>query len=313
MKNIVRKIVTLIITLLCISFLSFAAFSVIPGDAALSKLGKDATIEQIEALREEMGFNDPLPARYSKWLSSAMQGDFGESYRYTGTSVKTLIARRLPITVLLAGISLVIIVVISVPLGILSARYSGKWVDVLTAQVSQVLMAVPAFFLGILLTYFFGLVLKFFKPGVFVQPSDDFRASVHYLFYAALAIALPKIAMVVRFLRNSVISELKKDYVRTAYSKGNDENRVLYKHVLKNALIPVVTFVAMVIAEILAGSIVVEQVFSVPGIGRLLVSSISNRDYPVVQALVLYITSVVVILNFVVDVLYELLDPRVRV
>ena len=119
--------------------------------------------------------------------------------------------------------------------------------------------------------------------------------------------------MVVRFLRNSVISELKKDYVRTAYSKGNDENRVLYKHVLKNALIPVVTFVAMVIAEILAGSIVVEQVFSVPGIGRLLVSSISNRDYPVVQALVLYITSVVVILNFVVDVLYELLDPRVRV
>ena len=307
MKNIVRKIVTLIITLLCISFLSFAAFSVIPGDAALSKLGKDATIEQIEALREEMGFNDPLPARYSKWLSSAMQGDFGESYRYTGTSVKTLIARRLPITVLLAGISLVIIVVISVPLGILSARYSGKWVDVLTAQVSQVLMAVPA------LTYFFFFVLKFFKPGAFVQPSDDFRASVHYLFYAALAIALPKIAMVVRFLRNSVISELKKDYVRTAYSKGNDENRVLYKHVLKNALIPVVTFVAMVIAEILAGSIVVEQVFSVPGIGRLLVSSISNRDYPVVQALVLYITSVVVILNFVVDVLYELLDPRVRV
>ncbi|MBO6269050.1 MAG: ABC transporter permease, partial [Clostridium sp.] len=287
MKNIVRKIVTLIITLLCISFLSFAAFSVIPGDAALSKLGKDATIEQIEALREEMGFNDPLPARYSKWLSSAMQGDFGESYRYTGTSVKTLIARRLPITVLLAGISLVIIVVISVPLGILSARYSGKWVDILTAQVSQVLMAVPAFFLGILLTYFFGLVLKFFKPGAFVQPSDDFRASVHYLFYAALAIALPKIAMVVRFLRNSVISELKKDYVRTAYSKGNDENRVLYKHVLKNALIPVVTFIAMVIAEILAGSIVVEQVFSVPGIGRLLVSSISNRDYPVVQALVL--------------------------
>ena len=119
--------------------------------------------------------------------------------------------------------------------------------------------------------------------------------------------------MVVRFLRNSVISELKKDYVRTAYSKGNDENHVLYKHVLKNALIPVVTFIAMVIAEILAGSIVVEQVFSVPGIGRLLVSSISNRDYPVVQALVLYITAVVVILNFIVDVLYELLDPRVRV
>lgn len=313
MKNILQKLVTLFITLFCISFLTFTAFSVIPGDAALSRLGKDASPEQVEALREELGISDPLPVRYGRWIGSALQGDFGESYRYQNNTVKSLISHRLPVTILLALISLCIILVISVPLGILSARYSGKWIDVVSTQVTQVIMAVPAFFLGILLTYIFGLVLKLFQPGAFIAPSENLGASLRYLFFPALAVALPKIAMVVRFLRNSVLSEMEKDYIRTAYSKGNSENAVLYKHVLKNALIPVVTFLAMVIAEILAGSIVVEQVFSVPGLGRLLVSSISNRDYPVVQAIVLYITCVVVTMNFIVDVLYEVLDPRVRV
>ena len=313
MKKIIRKIITLIITLLCISFLTFSAFAIIPGDAAANKLGKEATAERIEQLREEMGLNDPLPVRYGRWLSGAVQGDFGESYRYDGRTVQSLIARRLPITVLLAGISLVIIIIVSVPLGILSARFSGRFVDIFSSQLTQVIMAVPSFFLGILMTYVFGLVLHWYQPGKFVSPDENLWASLQYLFFPALAIALPKIAMTMRFLRNSVLTEMRKDYVRTATSKGMDENRILYHHVLKNALIPVVTFVAMVVAEILAGSLVVEQVFSVPGIGILLISSISSRDYPVVQALVLYITSVVVILNFLVDVIYEALDPRVRV
>ncbi|MGO4970787.1 ABC transporter permease [[Clostridium] aminophilum] len=313
MKKIIRKIITLIITLLCISFLTFSAFAIIPGDAAANKLGKEATAERIEQLREEMGLNDPLPVRYGRWLSGAVQGDFGESYRYDGRTVQSLIARRLPITMLLAGISLVIIIIVSVPLGILSARFSGRFVDIFSSHLTQVIMAVPSFFLGILMTYVFGLVLHWYQPGTFVSPDENLWASLQYLFFPALAIALPKIAMTMRFLRNSVLTEMRKDYVRTATSKGMDENRILYHHVLKNALIPVVTFVAMVVAEILAGSLVVEQVFSVPGIGILLISSISSRDYPVVQALVLYITSVVVILNFLVDVIYEALDPRVRV
>lgn len=152
-----------------------------------------------------------------------------------------------------------------------------------------------------------------FIPAREVHPAvGNLGEAVKYLFFPALAIALPKIAMVVKFLRNSVISEMNKDYVRTAFSKGNTRTGVLYSHILKNALIPVITFFALVIAEILAGSIIVEQVFSVPGIGRLLISSISNRDYPVVQAIVLYITAVVVIINFIVDVLYQFLDPRVK-
>lgn len=313
MKYLIKKFLTLIITLLLISFLTFAAFSVIPGDAALNKLGDEATEEQIMALREEMGLNDPLLVRYVKWLAAALQGDFGKSYHYEEMTVSSLLADRLPVTVLLAAISFALILLFSIPIGIFSARFSGSWIDVLINQLSQFVMAVPAFFLGILLTYIFGLVLHFFQPGNFVHPTEDLGACVKYLFFPAVAVALPKIAMVVKYLRNSVISELNKDYVRTAASKGNTENAVLYAHVLKNAMIPVITFLAMVIADILAGSIVVEQVFSAPGIGRLLITSISSRDYPVVQAIVLYVTSVVVIINFIVDVLYQLLDPRVKI
>lgn len=312
MKFIIKKLITLIITLLLISLLSFTAFSVIPGDASVTRLGKDASPEQIEVMREKMGLNAPLPIQYGRWISGVAQGNFGESYRYEGTTVSSLLSDRLPVTVLLAVIAFIIILGISVPLGIISARFSGKWVDIVINHLSQVVMAAPSFFLGMILTYIFGLTLHFFQPGKFVLPTENLTESAKYLFYPALAVALPKIAMVIKFLRNSVLSELHKDYVRTAYSKGNSENRVLYVHVFKNALIPVITFLAMVIVEILAGSIIVEQVFSVPGIGRLLISSISNRDYPVVQAIVLYITAIVVIINFIVDILYQFLDPRVR-
>ena len=312
MKFFINNLITLIITLLLISFLTFTAFSVIPGDAALSRLGKDASEQQVEALREEMGLNDSLPVRYVRWIGGAVTGDFGESYRYEGISVSSLLSDRLPVTVLLSVIALVIILVCSVPLGIASARHAGEWGDIVTNQLTQIIMAIPPFFLGMILTYVFGLILHLFQPGKFIQPSENLGEAVKYLFFPALAIALPKIAMVVKFLRNSVISEMNKDYVRTAFSKGNTRTGVLYSHILKNALIPVITFFALVIAEILAGSIIVEQVFSVPGIGRLLISSISNRDYPVVQAIVLYITAVVVIINFIVDVLYQFLDPRVK-
>lgn len=312
MKYFIKKIVTLIITLLFISMLSFAAFSVIPGNAAISKLGTDATPERVAALEASMGLDQPLPVRYGKWLSGALHGDFGESYQYEGVRVSELLAQRLPTTIILAALSLVMILVLSIPLGILSAKYSGKWLDTLINQLTQITMAIPAFFLGIILTYIFGIALKWFQVGKFVSLNEDPVGCIKYLIFPAIAIALPKLAMVVKFLRNSVLSEMKKDYVRTAYSKGNDKNKVLYRHILKNALIPVITFTAMIITEIMAGSIIIEQVFSVPGIGRLLVSSISNRDYPVVQAMVVYITAIVIIINFIVDMLYQLADPRVR-
>lgn len=312
MKFVVKKLITLMITLFVISFLTFTAFSVLPGDAAVTKLGTGATEEQIEALRLQMGLKDPLTVRYERWLKGALRGEFGDSYRYDGVSVSSLLADRLPVTALLSAIAFLMILICSVPLGLASARYSGRWADVMTSQLTQIVMAVPPFFLGILITYLFGLILRWFQPGNFIAPSQSLVQSVKYLIFPALAVALPKIAMVVKFLRNSVLSEMKKDYVRTAYSRGNSENGVLYGHVLKNAMIPVVTFFAMVVAEILAGSIVVEQVFSVPGVGRLLITSIQSRDYPVVSAIILYVTTVVVVLNFAVDLLYQFLDPRVK-
>ena len=312
MKYFIKKIITLIITLLFISLLTFTAFSVIPGDAAISKLGVDASPEAIARVRAEYELDQPVMTRYVHWLEKALHGDFGRSYKYDTMTVTQLLKSRLPVTVLLAVMSFVIIVVIALPLGMLSARFAGKWLDVLINQLTQITMAIPSFFLGIILTYVFGLVFKVFQPGGYVSMEENLKGCIEYLFLPAVAVALPKIAMVVKYLRNSVLAEMKKDYVRTAYSKGNSVNQVLYGHVLRNALIPVITFVAMVVAEILAGSLVIEQVFSIPGMGRLMITSISTRDYPVVQAAVLYITSIVVIINFLVDVLYQLADPRVR-
>ena len=201
MKYILKKFITLIITLLLISLLTFTAFTVIPGDAAAARLGTNATQEQIDALREEMGLNDALPVRYVNWLGGVLHGDFGESYQYNDVTVASLLSDRLPVTALLSVLALIIILVISIPLGIICARHCGKWLDTLINQLTQITMAVPAFFLGILLTYVFGLILHWFQPGAFVPPWESFMGSVAYLIFPAVAVALPKIAMVVKFLR----------------------------------------------------------------------------------------------------------------
>lgn len=313
MSYIVKKIITLILTVLVISFLTFWAFSVIPGDAAQSRLGTDATPEQIEALREEMGLNDPVPVRFWNWLRKAVTGDFGQSYTYSGISVKELLSSRFPVTILLAAMSFVLIVGISIPLSLVCAYSKHHVVKNVIDALTQVTMAIPSFFLGILLTLIFSLILHWFQTGSFVSPSEDLGASLKYLVYPAVTVALPKIAMTVKFLNSSIEEEMKQDYVRTSLSQGSSRKRAIRRHVLRNAMIPVITFLALIVAEIMAGSIVAEQVFNVPGIGRLLISSISSRDYPVVQAIVVYLTSVVVIINTLVDILYQLIDPRVRV
>ncbi|MBQ7059528.1 MAG: ABC transporter permease [Firmicutes bacterium] len=306
MQAIVKKLFSLILTVLVISFLTFIIFSIIPGNAALAKLGVDASPEQIAALEEKLQLNDPVIIRYGRWLWGALQGDFGESLQYSGVSVGELLGTRLPVTMVLAGISFLLIVLLSVPIALLCVKFRDRLLDRILTVLGQVMMAVPAFFLGILITYVFGLLLRAFRPGAYEG------LSLRYLFFPALSIAIPKIAMTVRFLKSSVRGELSQDYVRTARAHGASEDQVLKNHVLKNALIPVITFLALVIGEILAGSIVAEQVFSVPGLGRLLITSISARDYPVVQAIVMYITTVVVSLDFLVDLLYRLVDPRLR-
>lgn len=311
MKYGIKKITSLLITLLLVSFITFVAFQVIPGDSVISSLGTSATPESIEALREELGLNENVLIRYTNWLKNTLQGDFGTSFSYN-LPVTSLIKERMPVTLSLAGLSIVLILVISIPLGAFTGRRSGGVVDNIVTFLLHLTMAVPPFFLGIILTLVFGLILEWFTPGNYISYKENLGAFIGYLIFPAIAMALPKIAMVVKFLRSSIIRQLQMDYVRTAKSKGNTDRDIMYRHVLKNAFLPVVTFVGMVFADVLTGSIIIEQVFGLPGLGRLLVTTISNRDYPVVQIIILYTAGVVILLNFAVDILYRIIDPRVR-
>lgn len=310
MKYVAKKLAGLIATLAVVSFLVFAAFAVIPGDPATSMLGTQATPEKVEALREEMGLNDPLMERFGSWALHFIQGDLGTSYSYQ-MPVSSMIGEKIPVTLALTAMAFLMMVAIAVPTGIFCARHAGGFLDRSITVVNQVIMAIPPFFSGILITLFFGLILHWFTPGGYVSYTQSAGRFLGYLIFPALAIALPKAAMAVKLLRSSVLEEMKLDYVRTAYSRGNRTKSVLYRHVLKNALIPVVTFLGMTLADMVAGSIIIEQVFNIPGLGRILLTSISNRDYPVVQAIIVCIAFLVIFVNFTVDLIYKLVDPRI--
>jgi len=310
MRYAIRKCLILLASLLVMSFLTFFAFTVIPGDSAAASLGTEATPEQIAALQKTYGLDEPLPVRYAHWLSGALSGDFGTSSAY-GVGALALLADKFPTTLTLGLLSILLILLIALPLGILTSRRRGTAGDRIFTLVNQTFMSIPPFFLGMLITLLFGLLLRWFQPGSFVKPQENFVKSLSFLFYPALAIAIPKAAMLVRFIRTSFYKERSQDYVRTARSKGMTERQVIFSQILKNAMIPVITFFGMMIAEILAGSIIVEQVFNLPGIGRLLVVSIANRDNTVVQAIVLYTAGLVLVINALVDLMYHVLDPRV--
>lgn len=311
MKYVIKKLVTMFITVLLVSLFVFLAFSVIPGDPAVAKLGTSATPEKVAALREQMGLNRPLLVRYFSWLKDFLFGNMGMSYSYS-MSVKQMLSEKFPITITLTILSFVFIMIISIPVGLYITEHDGRLISKVIDTINQILMAVPPFFSGMLITYVFGLILKLFTPGGFVSYKRDIIGFVLYLVFPAFAIALPKSAMTIRMLKSSILAEAEHDYVRTAYSRGNTTTSVMYKHVLKNAFIPVITFLGMTLSDIVAGSLIVEQVFSIPGLGRLLVTSISNRDYPVVQAIIILIVVIVVVINLLVDILYRVIDPRIE-
>ena len=237
MKEIAKKVGILIITILVVSLLVFLAFQIIPGDPALSKLGMNASPEAVANLREEMGLNRPLLVRYIEWIKSFVVGDMGTSYSY-GIPVSELLLDKLPITIILSGMSFLLVILFSIPLGIYTAKHEGGFFDKIIYFFNQIAMAIPAFFLGIILTFFFGLVLKWFVPGGYVSYQINFAKFLGYLIVPAIAIALPKCAMTIKLLRSSILEQSKLEYVRTAYSKGNNTNKVLFLHVLKNAMLP---------------------------------------------------------------------------
>ena len=310
MKYILKRVLTLFATMLIVSFLTFAAFSLISGDTATAMLGTAATPERLAALRAELGLDRPLPVRYGEWLLGFFTGDLGVSTSYQ-QPVWDILASKFRLTLCLSLVSFALIAAVSIPLGLWSAgrrRFEGA-----RTALNQLGMAVPPFFTGILLSWVFGVGLKWFMPGQFPDAGRDFAGAAVYLFFAAAALSIPRIAMTARMLRSTVQEELGKDYVRTAISRGNDRGQVLRRHVLKNALPPVVTFLAQTMAEIVAGSIVVEQVFVIPGLGRMLVTSIAGRDYPVVQAIVVILAFWVVLAGTAADLINQRIDPRLRI
>ena len=311
MRYIIKKVLMMALTLMVVSLCVFLSFNIIPGDPATRRLGTEATPELIQQVREEMGLNEPLLVRYKDWVVSMVKGDMGTSYSYA-LPVSSMIADKIPITVTMALMAFVLMVIISIPLGLYTAKHAGGVIDRVIVVLNQIVMAIPPFFSGILLSLVFGMILKLFTPGAFVSYKTDMKGFIHYLIFPAIAIALPKASMCIKLLRSSVIEEASKDYTRTAYSRGNSTNGVLYKHVLKNAMIPVITFMGMALADMIAGSIVIEQVFGIPGLSRILMTSISNRDYPVVEAIIMMIAAIVIVTNLLVDVIYRIVDPRIE-
>lgn len=315
MKYIFKRIGQAIITLFVVSVIVFAMFQIIPGDVVTTKLGTNASPERIEELREYYGLDNPAYIQYKNWIDDIFWGELGISYS-KDLPVAYMINPNVKVTLCLASLSLLIIVVFAVPIGLgmgyIASKKKRK--DVLISNgfdiINQTFMAIPSFFIGIIISIVFGLILKWFTPGQYVAIEKNAVDFFLYLIPAAVSVAIPKIAMLVRFIKSSVEEEIAKDYVRTARSKSASNIRILFCHVLKNSMITSITALSVIMAEIFAGSVVVEQVFNLPGIGKALIGGIGERDYPVVMAIVMYISAMIIIVNLLADVIYSLVDPR---
>lgn len=310
MPYLIRRLLGLLITLLAISLVTFAIVHIVPGDPALLILGHEAPPEALADLRATLGLDRPLPEQYLSWLAGAVRGDLGVSLRYR-LPVAALIAERLPVTVALAALALLLAAAVSVPLGVVAAVKERSPLDVGVLVLSQVGLALPAFWLGILLILLFGVRLRALPTGGLPPWSAGLGPLARSLALPTVALSLPLIAVLVRLVRTSMLEELGRDHIRTARAKGLVERAVIVRHALRGALVPTVTMLGLQLGFLLGGAIVIEQVFALPGLGRLVLFAISNRDVPLVQGLVMFIAALVVGVNLLVDVLYGLLDPRI--
>ena len=311
MRYILKKLFIFLLTLFATSLLVFFAFEIIAGDPTTKILGIHATPEKIAELRAVLGLDRPMLLRYFTWLGGFVTGDLGMSFSYV-MPVGELLVEKIRITAALSTMSFFIVIAIAFPVSIILARYAHTVFDRTIMVLNQLLMSMPPFFIGIIFSGVFGLIFKFFTPGEFIPYSVNPAGFWGFLFFPALAIALPKSAMVIKLFRGSMVRELGEDYVRTAFSRGNSRWRALMTHVLRNAIIPVVTFLAFTLVDIIAGSIIIERVFAIHGMGSLLLSSINDRDLPVVQTIVMIIATVVITVNYLADISYKYIDPRIR-
>ncbi len=309
---LVKRLITLVATLLATSVVVFLVLDVLPGNAAQLLMGPDASTEAVAALAGKLGLDQPPLTRYLHWIAGLLTGDLGTSYAY-GSPVGELIAQRLSVTVPLAVMAMALTVALALAAGVYAAarhRRAGDW-GVMT--LTQLGIAIPNFWFAILLILLFSVHLQWFSAGGFPGWEDSVRDGLQALLLPALSLAVVQAAILARITRSSVLEVLREDFIRTARAKGVSPRGVLWGHALRNAMVPVVTVMGLQFAELLAGTIVVESVFQLPGLGRLVFQSIANRDLVVVRNCVMLLAAMVVLVNFVVDLLYAAIDPRVKV
>lgn len=306
-----KRFVTFIATLLGATVLTFLALEILPGDPASVILGIDAPQSAVDALRAKFGLDRPLLERYFAWLGDIVTLRFGTSYTYS-TSVIELVQARLAITFPLAILSMLLSAVVAFALGVYAASRHNKPGDVTVMGISQLGISVPNFWLALLLILLFAVNLRWFSAGGFPGWENGLWPAFKALILPAIALATVQGAILARFTRSAVLETMREDYVRTARAKGLTRRATLWRHVLRNAMIPVITIMGLQFANLLAGTIIVEEVFAMPGLGRLILQAISNRDLVVVRDVVLMLAAFVVFINFVVDILYAVIDPRLK-
>lgn len=307
----VRRLFTLIPTLVFVSMLIFSLQQLLPGDPALVLAGEDPSPEAIAHIRAKLHLDDPLPVRYGYWIAGVLQGDLGESAR-THQPVLELILQKLPVTIELALLALLIALVISIPAGIVSAVYKGSAVDTGATVFALTGLSTPNFWLGIMLILLFSVELGWLPASGYVSPFENLRANLASMMMPAFVLGNAIAASLMRHMRSSMLQELSADYVRTARAKGLSERVVVLKHALRNALTPVITLGALELGTLLSGAVLTEQVFTIPGFGKLIIDAVFNRDYAVVQGVVLVTATTYIMLNLFADMAYFMLNPRLR-
>ena len=308
---IIRRILLTILVLVIISFLSFLLVNIMPGDPAAAALGLQAVPAQIAELRHELWLDRPFIIQYFHWVGNAVRGDFGISIAYRDPII-SIFKQRLPITLYLSLWAFILSTILGISAGIICAIRRGGILDQTISVLANLGISVPIFLLGILGIYIFALKLKLLPIMGWTSPGQDFWLSTRQVIMPVIALAIPGIAMMARQTRSSMLEVVRQDYLRTAWSKGLKERQVIIKHALKNALIPIVTLLGLQVRILVGGSVIVEQVFNIPGMGRLLVYASFSKDFIIIQAGVLLIGAIVCLANLIVDISYGWLDPRVR-
>lgn len=308
---ILRRLILLIPVILVVGIVVFALIHLTPGDPAAVILGDSATPESLENLREQLGLNDSLPVQFLRWFGGVLTLDFGESI-FIGEPVTRALLDRVQPTVLLTTYALIIQIAIGIPTGVISAVRHNSWVDRVVTVIAISGAATPTFFLGILMILLFAVRLRWLPSGGYVPLAEDPVAHFKSMIMPAFALGFSSAGLLARLVRSSMLDVLREDYVRTAFAKGLQGKAVVIGHALRNALIPALTVIGTSVGALLGGAVVTETVFTIPGMGRLVVQSIGRRDYPVIQGAVMAIAMTYVIVNLIVDILYVYIDPRVR-